>query len=603
MRLLHIIAPGEIGGLERVVQLLAHGQARDGADVHVAVVLEPGSSDHALVASLAAGGITPHPIAVPGRAYLRERTAILDLARRIHPDVVHTHGYRPDVVDATPARRMGIPTVTTVHGFTGGNWRNRLYERLQRRAYRSFDAVIVVSRPLKEQLMRNRVPADRIHVVQNTWQETAPLLDRSTARRGLGVSAEGFRIGWVGRLSAEKGPDVLLDALVHLTHLPLSVSIVGNGQEQQSLLARAKRLGVAQQIRWHGMVPDAARHFAAFDVFVLSSRTEATPIVLFEAMAAGVPIVAAHVGGVPDVVSSAEAALVPPADPVAIALGLCLYTYVGYPLILKMLSGARRVRAAAPASAAWPHISIAIPVYNEAAVIADTLERILALDYPSDRRQVLVVSDGSTDGTDEIVLQFAPRGVELLRLPQRRGKTAAENAARSCLTGEIIINTDASVRIDGAAVKHLVAAFHDPTVGVASGRDMSVSNVDDRLNPGEHAYVGYDMWVRDLETSLSGIVGASGCLYAIRRDLHMQRMPERLCRDFGAALVAREHGYRAVSVPEAVCYVPRSTSLRREYRRKVRTMARGLRTLWHKRILLNPSRHLLFAWMLWSHKL
>ena len=288
---------------------------------------------------------------------------------------------------------------------------------------------------------------------------------------------------------------------------------------------------------------------------------------------------------------------------IAIALGLCLYTYVGYPLILKMLSGARRVRAAAPASAAWPHISIAIPVYNEAAVIADTLERILALDYPRDRRQVLVVSDGSTDGTDDIVAQFAPRGVELLCLPQRRGKTAAENAARSCLTGEIIINTDASVRIDGAAVKHLVAAFHDPTVGVASGRDMSVSNVDDRLNPGEHAYVGYDMWVRDLETSLSGIVGASGCLYAIRRDLHMQSMPEGLSRDFGAALVAREHGYRAVSVPEAVCYVPRSTSLRREYRRKVRTMARGLRTLWHKRILLNPSRHGRFAWMLWSHKL
>ena len=152
-------------------------------------------------------------------------------------------------------------------------------------------------------------------------------------------------------------------------------------------------------------------------------------------------------------------------------------------------------------------------------------------------------------------------------------------------------------------MKHLVAAFHDPTVGVASGRDMSVSNLDDRLNPGEHAYVGYDMWVRDLETSLSGIVGASGCLYAIRRDLHMQSMPEGLSRDFGAALVAREHGYRAVSVPDAVCYVPRSTSLRREYRRKVRTMARGLRTLWHKRILLNPSRHGRFAWMLWSHKL
>jgi glycosyltransferase involved in cell wall biosynthesis len=288
------------------------------------------------------------------------------------------------------------------------------------------------------------------------------------------------------------------------------------------------------------------------------------------------------------------------------ACGLCAYTYVGYPAILALLRGGRRTPPRPPPerrAAEWPTISIALPVYNEAEGIAGTLERILAIEYPAERRQILVVSDASTDGTDEIVTRFAPRGVELVRLPQRRGKTAAENATRSRLTGDIIVNTDASVRIDAGAVKRLVAAFDDPSVGVASGRDASVSNVDDRLNPGEQAYVGYDMWVRDLETSLSGIVGASGCLYAIRHDLHMHAMPDGLSRDFGAALVAREHGYRAVSVPAAICYVPRSGSLRREYRRKVRTMARGLRTLWHKRGLLNPRRHGLFAWMLWSHKL
>ena len=291
-----------------------------------------------------------------------------------------------------------------------------------------------------------------------------------------------------------------------------------------------------------------------------------------------------------------------PAVVLAMSLGLCLYAYVGYPAILKMLTRSRRFPLATR-PCAWPLISITIPVHNEAAVIADTLEQILALDYPTERRQILVVSDASTDGTDEIVARLAPRGIELVRLPQRRGKTAAENATRSLLTGDIIVNTDASVRIDVGALKHLVAAFDDPSVGVASARDVSVSNIDDCSNPGEQTYVGYEMWVRDLETSLSGIVGASGCLYAIRRDLHMQSMPEGLSRDFGAALVAREHGYRAVSVPRAICYVPRSSSLRREYRRKVRTMARGLRTLWYKRTLLNPRRHGLFAWMLWSHKL
>jgi len=284
------------------------------------------------------------------------------------------------------------------------------------------------------------------------------------------------------------------------------------------------------------------------------------------------------------------------------ALGLCLYAYLGYPAILKLLGLVRRSRPPVRQTDAWPFISITIPAHNEAATIAATLERILELDYPAGRRQILVVSDAATDGTDDIVRTFAARGVELLRLPERRGKTAAENAARPYLTGEIIVNTDASVRVHPAAVTHLVAAFADPSVGVASGRDVSVANVDERANPGERAYVGYEMWVRDLETRVFGIVGASGCLYAIRRALHLRFMPEALSRDFGAALVAREHGYRAVSVREATCYVPRSTSLRREYERKVRTMARGLGTLWYKRSLLNPVRHGLFAWMLFSHK-
>jgi cellulose synthase/poly-beta-1,6-N-acetylglucosamine synthase-like glycosyltransferase len=288
------------------------------------------------------------------------------------------------------------------------------------------------------------------------------------------------------------------------------------------------------------------------------------------------------------------------------SLGLGLYAYVGYPAILRVLGLFRRLprsRAASGRDGAWPFISITIPVYNEAAVIAGTIDRILEIDYPVGRRQILVVSDASSDGTDDIVRRFAPRGVELLRLPERRGKTAAENAACPYLKGELIINTDASVRVHPRAVTHLVAAFADPSVGVASACDVSVANLDVRTNPGEQTYVGYEMWVRDLETRVWGIVGASGCLYAIRRDLHMYAMPEALSRDFASALVAREHGFRAVSVPEAICYVPRSASLRREYQRKVRTMARGLRTLWYKRALLNPGRYGVFAWTLWSHKL
>jgi cellulose synthase/poly-beta-1,6-N-acetylglucosamine synthase-like glycosyltransferase len=188
-------------------------------------------------------------------------------------------------------------------------------------------------------------------------------------------------------------------------------------------------------------------------------------------------------------------------------------------------------------------------------------------------------------------------------MPTRGGKTAGENAARSLLTGDIVVNTDASIRIDRAALKPMVSRFRDPTVGLASGRDVSVTRVDGELNVGESSYVGYEMWVRSLETEVSGIVGASGCFYAIRQDLHQEVVPSALSRDFAAAMVTREHGYRAVTVNEALCYVPRVPSLRREYRRKVRTITRGMETLYFKRALLNPLRYGLFSWMLFSHKI
>ena len=244
-----------------------------------------------------------------------------------------------------------------------------------------------------------------------------------------------------------------------------------------------------------------------------------------------------------------------------------------------------------------------VPAYNEEHAIRRTIEALLGLDYPVDRRQILIVSDASSDGTDNVVREYAHRGVELLRLPERSGKTAAENAALAHLRGSIVVNTDATIRILPTALKPLIRVFQDPTIGVASGRDVSVGALTIEANQGESGYVGYEMWVRSLETRVGSIVGASGCFYAIRLELHETLVPAALSRDFASALTAREHGYRAVSVDEAVCLVPRTVSLQREYRRKVRTMARGLETLWFKRHLLNPFQHGRFAWMLWSHKL
>ncbi|HEY3280083.1 MAG TPA: glycosyltransferase family 4 protein [Gemmatimonadales bacterium] len=319
MVIVHVVAPAVFGGLERVVQTLGLGQRGLGHDVHVLAVVDAPSAGQAFLAPLADAGVRTRTLALPGRAYQRERAAIADLCRDVRPDVVHTHGYRPDVVDAGVARRLGIPIVTTVHGFTGGGWRNRFYEWLQCRAFRGFDAVVAVSRPLARRLERAGVPRPKIHEVPNAWRPSGPPVGRDAARCVLGIPPEEFVVGWVGRLSHEKGPDVLLHALSHVRDLPIAASVVGSGPLRASLQARAAALQLDGRLRWHGTIPDAGRLLAAFDVCVLSSRTEGTPIVLFEAMAAGVPVVATCVGGVPDVVSPAEAAVVPPDDPVALA--------------------------------------------------------------------------------------------------------------------------------------------------------------------------------------------------------------------------------------------------------------------------------------------
>jgi len=312
LSLLHILAPGTVGGLESVVALLASSQAAAGHYVRVAAVVPEESAATPWLESLRDAGVRTTAIVAPGRSYRAERAAVRDLCRDKATSAVHTHGYRPDVIDAGVAKNLAIPTVTTVHGFTGGDWKNRLYERLQLQAFQSFGAVVSVSRPLADQLVQRGVPLEKVHVVQNAYDGAVARLPRDEARRLMHLEGSRFNIGWVGRLSEEKGADLLLRAVASLTDLPVHLSIVGDGPDRDALQSLAARLDIGDRISWHGTIRDAACLFSAFDLFVLSSRTEGTPIVLFEAMAAGVPIVAARVGGVPDVVSDAEAMLVPP---------------------------------------------------------------------------------------------------------------------------------------------------------------------------------------------------------------------------------------------------------------------------------------------------
>ncbi len=318
---LHTFELGVIGGQLRVVEALATAQQQAGmSPVVLTVVTDPALVSHPVTEGLARHGIEVRQVLLARtRAYIAERRSVVRHARSLKPDVVHTHGYRADVVDAPAARRAGFPAVCTLHGFVDGGWRNRLYERLQRRVARGLDGVVVVSQPMRDRLLASGVSRDRLHVVRNGWLPMACLLDREEARTRLGVDSR-YRIGWVGRVSQEKGPDVLLEALRRLDANTFVASVIGDGPLRAALAeaSASSRLPV----RWHGVIHGADTLFRAFDVFVLSSRTEGTPMVLLEAMHAGVPIVATKVGGVPDVVGETEALLVPPDDPDALAAAI-----------------------------------------------------------------------------------------------------------------------------------------------------------------------------------------------------------------------------------------------------------------------------------------
>jgi glycosyltransferase involved in cell wall biosynthesis len=316
----HVLAPNREGGLERVVTMMSVGQRANA--VHVIAVVEPSTAEHhPFIDQLEVLGVAVTRVVVGARSYLQEYRALSALVAQLQPGVVHTHGYRADVIGGAVARAHRAPTVSTVHGFTGGGRRNRLYERVQSLALRRADAVIAVSAPLVQRLAEDGIPRDKIHCIPNGFAPVVDTVTRAAARERLGIKTDVLVAGWVGRLSREKGADVMLDALAE-SDPRWNLSIIGEGDEFDRLRRQAATLRISDRIAWHGSIANAGSLLPAFDAFVLSSRTEGTPIALLEAMNAGIPIVATSVGGVPDVVSSSHALLVPSEQPRMIAQAL-----------------------------------------------------------------------------------------------------------------------------------------------------------------------------------------------------------------------------------------------------------------------------------------
>lgn len=282
------------------------------------------------------------------------------------------------------------------------------------------------------------------------------------------------------------------------------------------------------------------------------------------------------------------------------ASGALFYVYVGYPLLVYLVS---RVRPRPVKKSAFePSVTVLIAAYNEEKDIRAKLENTLKIEYPKEKLEILVVSDCSDDGTDAIVGEFADDGVKLCRQTERSGKTAAQNATVERATGEIILFSDATTDYQADVLRKMLPSFADETVGCVAGRLIYVDDSRSNVGKGAKSYWSYETFLKKSESSACSLIGASGCLYAVRKSVYRPMYPEA-CSDFLIATKIYEQGLRTVYEPDAVCTEETNRRADNEMRMRVRVISQTFTDLWRNRRMMNPFRSGFFAVELISHKL
>lgn len=275
---------------------------------------------------------------------------------------------------------------------------------------------------------------------------------------------------------------------------------------------------------------------------------------------------------------------------------LIVYPYTVYPALLHVL-GWLRPRPVRQESI-FPSVTVLIPAYNEADCIAKTIQNKLDQDYPKNKLEIIVVSDGSTDGTDDIVRGFAQFGVLLLQQDGRKGKAAALNEAVRHATGEILVFSDANSLFDRFAIRFMVENFADLDVGCVTG---TLRYIGDGANLGGGAYMIYENLLRLRETRIGTIIGVNGGVAAIRRDLYTD-IPRELITDFILSLHVIARGRRVIYDPRVVSQETANPEINAEFRMRVRVALRAMQGLVYMRRLLDPRRYPLASFFLISHK-
>lgn len=277
-----------------------------------------------------------------------------------------------------------------------------------------------------------------------------------------------------------------------------------------------------------------------------------------------------------------------------------VYVYAGYPLLLAILGLAIRQRPCRPDY--FPRISVLIAAYNEQDVIENKIRQTLSLDYPHDKLEVLVLSDCSTDATDGIVSSYPDPRVRLLRTPERRGKTHAQNLGAQQARGEVLVFSDATAIYHPDALRYLASNYQDPDVGAVSGRYKYFDPAGESpTGLGSAAFWNYENFIKMMQSRISTITGCCGCIYSVRKAAY-SALPDDVISDLVQPLRVIEKGYTVRFEDRALAYEESTKSTAEEFAMRVRVITRAMRGLLSVPALLQPWRSGWVAFQLWSHK-
>ncbi len=277
---------------------------------------------------------------------------------------------------------------------------------------------------------------------------------------------------------------------------------------------------------------------------------------------------------------------------------LIFWTYFGYMFTLKVISILHGKKARK--GAYFPDVSLIIAAFNEENNIRQKIENSFSLTYPKEKLEIIVVSDGSTDTTEDIVRSFKDRGVKLLTLPERQGKHFAQGKGIKIAKNELLVFSDASTFLRSNAIENIIENFADPEIGCVSGLDEIKS--DGFNSQGEGFYVKYEMKLRALESISNSLVGVSGSFFAVRKNL-CKNWIGNLSSDFYLPIITYMNGYRTVLENTAIGYYEILGEQRNEFARKVRTIVHGMGVLLRFKEILNPFKYGFFSMQMISHKL